>query len=498
MPHSTTRRRFLTGLGFVAGTSLLAACGGAASGAVTSAASSVAATVKATTASATATSQSAASASAAAITTSAAATVASAASTTTAAPSSAAAGSGAAVTLQYLGQGSPEELKIYNTLASDFHSANPGITINVGFTPPDKGGAAGILQVLTTQVAAGTGPDVYWTHSYIGSALYKKGISLVLNPYIDQDKTLKLDDYFTASYMDYTFDGKHNALPREIATDILFYRTDIFDKAGVKYPDQNWTWDDLRQTAKALTSGTGGSEIFGYSGPVNSNFLYTSMSLENGSDIIDAQKLQSLFNTSTVEDAIQFFVDMRFQDKSAPTDDQTKADKTIGFATGRAAMAFSGYYTISTIKGDTKRTWNYDVSNMPLTKAGGTRVSSSATSAHSAWSGTKHADESWQWLKFLSGEQASKMYGASGLVIPPLKALANSPDFTSSAEEPHHRKVFIDDLTNAHPFPIVPNWIDVLSAINDMLAPAFAGTKTAKEAIDAGNDKVNALLKQNG
>ena len=43
----------------------------------------------------------------------------------------------------------------------------------------------------------------------------------------------------------------------------------------------------------------------------------------------------------------------------------------------------------------------------------------------------------------------------------------------------------------------MPNWIDVLNAISDMLTPVWDGSKTAKEAIDAGNDKINALLQQN-
>ncbi|HEY8746148.1 MAG TPA: extracellular solute-binding protein, partial [Chloroflexota bacterium] len=224
--------------------------------------------------------------------------------------------------------------------------------------------------------------------------------------------------------------------------------------------------------------------------------LYTSHALEDGSDIIDAQNYKSLFATDAVTQAIQYQADFIYKDHSAPSPADNAADKTIDFQHGRAAIAFSGYYLISTINGNTKNTWTYDVASMPVNTTG-KRVSSSATSGHSAWSGTKHTQESWLWLKYLASEEASKIYGASGLVIPPLIALANSADFTSSANPPHHRKVFIDDLAVAHPFPIVPNWLDVLTAINDMLAPVFAGTKTAKEAIDAGNAKLDTLLQQN-
>jgi multiple sugar transport system substrate-binding protein len=473
MSKPATRRRFLAGIGLLGGASLLAACGAAASGSIadTGSVSTTAGTATAPVTSQTATT-----------------------SATSAAKAPATAAQANGVTLQYLGQGSTSEMKIYQTLAANFHKQQPGISIQINFSP--KGGAAGIFEQLQTQVAANAGPDVYWTHSYIGSALYKKGVSAVLNPFIDQDKTLKLADYFTASYMDYTFDGKHTALPREIATDIMFYRTDLFDKAGVKYPDAGWTWDQLQTTAKQLTSTNAGTTTFGYGGPVNSSFLYTSHALEDGSDIIDTQNYKSLFTNDAVVQAIQYQADFVFKNNSAPTPAQNKADPNIDFQHGRAAIAFSGYYLISTIKGNAQNTWTYDVSNIPV-NASGKRVSASATSGHSAWSGTKHPQEAWQWLKYLAGEEASKIYGASGLVIPPLKALAESSTFTTSSEVPHHRKVFIDDLNAAHPFPIVPNWLDVLTAINDMLAPVFAGTKTAKEAIDAGNGKLNTLLQQN-
>jgi len=397
--------------------------------------------------------------------------------------------------LQYLGQGDNSELKIYQTFADTFHKENPDITIQIAFATP--GGSAGVLQKLETLVAANSGPDAYWTHSFIGAALNKQGISLVLDPFLQQDKTIKLDDYFAAAYLDYTFDGKHTALPREIATNIMYYRTDLFDKAGIKYPDANWTWDDMRDAAQKLTSGQSGSKIYGFGGPVTSSFMYRSMSLEKGSDIVDKQNLKSLFANQPVIDAIQYFADYRSKDHTAPTTADLTADKNAGsFQKGLAAIAFSGYYLIGVIKNDTTATWPYDCSNMPIF-SGGKRYSASATSAHSAWSGTKHSQEAWRWVKYLSGPEASKLYGALGLVIPPLKALAESDQFTSAADVPHHRKAFIDDLTNAEAFPIVPNWIDVQNVFGAVLQPVWDGKMTAKEAIDAGNGKINAELQKN-
>lgn len=497
MALPVTRRRLLSSLGLLAGASLLAACGGAAG--VSGTSGSVTASVAATTSAAPATTAAVTSASSAVATSSAASaasstTASNAATTTVAATSSVAAASGAGVTLTYLGQGATIEKTIYTTLVDNFHKANPDITINIIWNA--KGGSAGVLEQLTTMVAGGSGPDTYWTHAYIGAGLYKKGVPMVLDPYLAQDKSIKLDDYYAAAYQDYAFDGKHTALPRELATDIMFYRLDLFDKAGISYPDAKWTWDDLSAKAKQLTDLQAATPIFGYGGPVTSQLMYTSMALENGSDIVDRQNLKSLFPNAPVVEAIQYMADFRYKAHSAPTAAELTANKNAGsFTQGQAAIAFSGYFTSATIN-DSKPSWHYDLSNMPVNSAG-KHVTASATSAHSAWSGTKHGQESWQWVKYLSGTEACTLFGQSNLLIPAIKSVAESLFSTLNPTDPHHRKIAIDEFADAHGFPIVANWTDILNAITDMLTPVWNGTQTAKEAIDAGNAKIDALLKLN-
>lgn len=61
-----------------------------------------------------------------------------------------------------------------------------------------------------------------------------------------------------------TVNGKHYALPYSMATYGLYYNKAMFDKAGVPYPTDDWTWDDLRAAALKLTSGSGASKTYGF------------------------------------------------------------------------------------------------------------------------------------------------------------------------------------------------------------------------------------------
>jgi len=73
-----------------------------------------------------------------------------------------------------------------------------------------------------------------------------------LTPYIEKTK-FDLADYWPGALESTSFDGKVYGLPRDSGVEVLYYNKDDFDKAGLKYPTDDWTWDDLRKAAEALT-----------------------------------------------------------------------------------------------------------------------------------------------------------------------------------------------------------------------------------------------------
>ena len=60
----------------------------------------------------------------------------------------------------------------------------------------------------------------------------------------------------------YTLDNKYYAVPKDYDTIGLWYNKTLFDKAGVSYPDDTWTWDDMYNAAVKLTDKANG--IYGY------------------------------------------------------------------------------------------------------------------------------------------------------------------------------------------------------------------------------------------
>jgi multiple sugar transport system substrate-binding protein len=101
-----------------------------------------------------------------------------------------------------------------------------------------------------------------------------------------------LDEYFTKNGLDYSEifgevarscvtgnDGKIYSMPYAIKNYAIFYNKDIFDNAGVDYPQEGWTWDDLTEIALAVSSGEGADRIYGVCWNFDRIFLRASLDL---------------------------------------------------------------------------------------------------------------------------------------------------------------------------------------------------------------------------
>lgn len=59
-------------------------------------------------------------------------------------------------------------------------------------------------------------------------------------------------------------DGHYYSLPAKKMTSAILYNKDMFDAAGVAYPDADWTYDEFLDAATKLTHGEGNNKVYGY------------------------------------------------------------------------------------------------------------------------------------------------------------------------------------------------------------------------------------------
>ena len=117
--------------------------------------------------------------------------------------------------------------------------------------------------LLEAGASGGQMPDVFWMHSNTAQMYMENDILLDLTDYIAKDSTVDMSKFYEGVKNLYTSsDGKVFALPKDHDTIALLYNKAIFDKYGVDYPTDAWTWEDMYEAAKKITEGSNG-DVYG-------------------------------------------------------------------------------------------------------------------------------------------------------------------------------------------------------------------------------------------
>lgn len=379
------------------------------------------------------------------------------------------------IQLRMMMWGAPEELDIWKQIVADFQSANPNISVSVEVSEWES-----YWTKLKTLLAAGTPPDIFAIDAPYYLDYQTRGVLLNLQPYLDANPHV-LDDVYPQTLKAYQTAEGYFGLPRDFQTIVVFYNKDMFDAAGIPYPSPDWTYDDFRATAKALTldkDKDGGIDQYGYATDLWDMELFWSEAIwAFGGEIISPDHTKTLIGSPEARKAWQFIYDMMFVDKSMP--DSTTAAQYGGdlFQAGKAAMTTIGHWAVP---GYAEAGLNFDVVPMPVGPAG------RATSVNSAGfviaKATKYPDAAWKFLEFVISPPAQTRLAELGFACPVLKSVAESPAFLEQKIKINH-KVFLDSLEFAHMKPVFKGYDEWASVIGDGMAPIWAGEEADLNAI---------------
>lgn len=143
------------------------------------------------------------------------------------------------------------------TIIPQFEAENPGIKVHIigtEFMGAPFGPNQAIEEYLDQLAEHASEADVFMMDSIsLTSEATRTGYLLDLAPLANTDASLNLDDYFPAMLRSVQWDGGLWALPISTSVVTLFYDPAAFDAAGLAYPDENWTMDDLVNAARTLT-----------------------------------------------------------------------------------------------------------------------------------------------------------------------------------------------------------------------------------------------------
>ena len=109
---------------------------------------------------------------------------------------------------------------------------------------------------LATQAVGSNLPDIIQMSTTDIINYSRNGQIIDLQPYVD-DGTIDTSNMEENSLSGGVVDGQLAGVTTGTNTICVVYNKDIFDQAGVEYPDDEWTWSEFLQTAKAVYDATG-------------------------------------------------------------------------------------------------------------------------------------------------------------------------------------------------------------------------------------------------
>jgi multiple sugar transport system substrate-binding protein len=140
---------------------------------------------------------------------------------------------------------------------------------------------------------------------------------------------------------------------------VLIYNKNLFDRAGIAYPNDDWTWADAMTAAKAIRAL--GSNIFGYYHPLSFTEFYKTAAQNNGS-FLSADGKRFTSNSPENVETVAYLVDMQRGSNVMPTPEQLGGMEDWDlFKAGRLGMIVNGIWAFPSFIRDCDFAWDIAV-----------------------------------------------------------------------------------------------------------------------------------------
>ena len=370
------------------------------------------------------------------------------------------------------------QLPAHEQIVAAFQEENPDVSVDIQVVPWGN-----YWDKLQTAVAGGEAYDVFWMNGPNFPVYAANGVLMNLQEQVDADG-VDMSVYPEALVNLYNFEGSVYGFPKDFDTIAVFYNKDMFDAAGLEYPSADWSWDDFRATAEALTV----DGNWGFASTAADQSGYWNFIFENGGQVLNEEGTEVLIDEPAACDAITYLYSF-VQDELSPDGATTSSVDpwTQLFPGGRVGMVVAGSWMARTYA-DAEPT--IDVAPLPVAEQ---KASIIHGLANVVWSQTEYPEAAFTFAKFLGSETAATILAQSGTVIPAYDGFQDAwvesiPDMDLS--------VFMDATEYAVPYPTAAQGMEWNTKIAEVLGEVWNGNEPIEGACERAATAANEVLGQ--
>ncbi len=386
----------------------------------------------------------------------------------------------AQVQVRISGWGGTDVAIVNGVLENVVRPALEGTGIEVVYEPIE----GDFQQFIFNALSAGTAPDLFYVDIFWSRAAFESGKVAALDA-LGVDAEPFLDNLVRA----FTFNGHLYGIPKDFNTLAIEYNKDLFEEAGVAFPNQNDTWETFEAKLKAVVDRLG--DVHGICVvPDFARFGAFAFATgwkpfnEDGRTVLD----------ENFRRAFEWYTGLVDRGVGVLAQDLGQGWTGGCFATEEVAAAIEGAWIAGFLR-DQAPNLNYGTTFIPKDPVTGQRGNFIFTVSWSLYEGSKNKEAALKVLELLTSPEAQQWVLERGLAIPSRAALANNPYFQRPGKEPQLNRVVFQGASQGNVFPFEFRGLgaDWMNIINEALSAVLLGEKSVDQALADAQDRLDRL-----
>lgn len=400
-----------------------------------------------------------------------------------------------------LGITSSQEPQMREVVA-EYEAIQPGVEVELNVLP---GGSDQLRQNLITRQMAGRAPDIINTYDRFPRQFALAGLTADLTPYLTSGgpvATENFAEFFIGQYQieGGEHDGEIHGMPVGADTVVLYYNINDFDEAGLEYPDESWTWDDVIEAARQLTVTENGETVrYGFGTRYYWHATYVPAIAAFGGQFLGDDGFVEL-DTEAAANAFHLYLD-HVQEGifASPAAIASAGDEAVGFGNNLYSMLAGVRAHVPRIRASMDPEMDFDVALPPINPETGVRASGMGSVGLAVTpTGIENSEIVYDFLDFFYDEAGGMAVLASTYAIaPPIDTLFESPIWRDLPAPPHSNEVFVEAMETGVPNPAaIPadsqGVID--TAMRNMVDQVLIGGMSVEDALLEAQETINAEI----
>jgi multiple sugar transport system substrate-binding protein len=375
------------------------------------------------------------------------------------------------------------EGEVVRELLADFERTHPDIRVDVQQLPWTDAQAK-----LLTSFAGDVTPDLCQLGNTWIAQFAALGALAPLQDRAGGPNGVPAADYFEGIWAANRIDGSLYGVPWYVDTRLLFYRRDLLARAGFDHPPADWQeWTRMLAALKRRSPDTYGVLL-----PLNEFEQLLVLALQQDTPLLRDGGRYGNFRSPAFRRTLQFYLEM-FRQGWAPRATNTEISNVWDeFAKAYFSFHIAGPWNI----GEFKRRLPADKQDIwmtaPMPGPNGPGASSAGGSSLVVFERSKHKEQAWQVIEYLSQPSVQLRFYAMTGNLPPRRSAWRD---ASLAHDPY-AAAFRDQLERAKSPPQVPEWERIANEMRLVTEAAVAGQLTLDQAVTELDARADRILEK--